>query len=321
MTPFEFGAVSSQDLHSTIMKTAGAYDFVEHYTSPRAALNILRSKQIWFTNISNMNDISEMVGGCRIAYQTLMQQADALFVAFPDFAKQVLEDFDRRFIASYKDSYAFCLTGHDASQAAGRLEMWRGYGADGVGVCLVLKRAPIIQDRMLDFPINWIPMICEPPNTLASRVTQYLQRVSTVLAENQGLLREHRQEIVNITAHTLLLMGVAHKHIQFSYEREIRLIHMKAFQVPTPGRMLYDAEVIRGTLQPLLKVNLADYSDLGVPGTQLEDLLERILIGPSSMAEMQAKALDHVLKANGLPNVPVDLCDIPYRSSARPILE
>lgn len=314
MTPLDFSTITSRDFLATAARAVEPYDFVEHYTSPKGALNILRSKQIWFTNVSNMNDISEMLGGCQVAYQATQQQIPSLFSAFGDFGTKVLAEFDNRFRIVHRDTYAFCLSGHDPDQGSGRLAMWRSYGADGAGVCLVLKRHPIIQMRIMDFPINWVPMICEAPNDLAGRVAAFLKTAAQTLSANPNLLKDHFQEVVTIVAHTLLLFGVAHKHIQFSYEQEIRLVHMKAFQSPILDKMTYDAEVIRGTLQPLFKVNLADYADFGLPGTQLPDLLERILIGPSPMAEMQGKALDHVLKANGLPNVPVTLCDIPYRS-------
>lgn len=309
-----FAKSCAEELFAFMRPKIDPYEFVEHYTSAAGAIGIIRDREIWMTNVSTMNDISEIVGGCQIVYGAVQQGCSLLLEPFENLQRDILSDLQSRFSVTIQDTYAFCLASHDVEQPTGRLTMWRGYGADGAGFCLVLKRRPIMDFREINFPINWVPMICEMPEQLAQRAIVFIGRCASLLAEAPSLLNEVRNQVVYVIAHTLLLLGIAHKHVQFAYEQEIRLIHLKPFNQIIADRMRYDAEIIRGNLLPLLKVGLADYADHGLPGTELPTILEKVIVGPSPKADMQIKAIQTLLEGQGLSSVPVQRCEIPYRS-------
>jgi hypothetical protein len=309
-----FARSCGKELLAIAQDKISQYDSVEHYTSAAGAIGILRNREIWMTNVSTMNDASEIIGGCQIVYQAVEQACTLILEQFGDLQRQILTDLQARFSASIQDTYAFCLSGHDVGQPTGRLTMWRGYGADGAGFCLVLKRRPIMDFRELNFPINWVPMLCETPDQLAARTIAFIKLCARSLSESPCLLGEARHQVVYTMAHTLLLLGIAHKHIQFAYEQEIRLIHLKPFQQLITDRMRYDAEIVRGNLLPIVKVGLTDYSDQGLPGVELSNILEKVIVGPSPKADMQTKAIQTLLEGQGLVDVSVQRCEIPYRS-------
>ena len=310
----QFASACGNELVAFARTKIDLYDFVEHYTSAAGAIGILRNREIWMTNVSTMNDASEKIGGSQIIKKTVEESCTRALAPFGELQRRILIELQSRFSAAINDTYAFCLAGHDVGQPTGRLTMWRGYGADGAGFCLVLKRRPIMDFRQLDFPINWVPMVCETPEELAERTVAFVELCASHLAGNPALLAETEDQVVYVIAHTLLLLGIAHKHTQFAYEQEIRLIHLKPFHALVDDRMKYDAEIIRGNLLPLVKVSLADYSDLGLPGVELPAILEKVIVGPSPKAEMQIKAIQTLLEGQGLSHVSVQRCDIPYRS-------
>lgn len=98
-----------------------------HYTSLNGLLGILRSRSIWATHASYLNDASEFFHGLAFA----KQQAGAIFeeddyvAAFGWAVRHALEGIDvgDLYIASF-------------SQKADLLSQWRGYCPAGGGVCL-----------------------------------------------------------------------------------------------------------------------------------------------------------------------------------------
>jgi hypothetical protein len=83
-----------------------------------------------------------------------------------------------------------------------------------------------------------------------------------------------------------------------------------------PSRLLVPTvEVVRGTPQTVLKIDLQNHPDQGLVGLALPELLDRIIIGPCEFPEVIRKAFHHILVQAGVPE-PEDkivVSDIPLR--------
>jgi len=285
---------------------------LEHYTSSEVAAQIIRNREFWFTNVAFMNDHSEITGGLKLIHDVLAHISDP-FRSVPglwDDLPKYLVGIAGQIVA---DTFALSLSGHDRASSDGRLVMWRSYGADGKGACLVLKRQPIVDDRDIDFPISWIPMTCETESDFRTRVRNALAAIDVrIHAQLQRIMMIPRETIHYHLAHGLVQLALGYKHIEFAYEREVRLIHHRKWTTPIPPHMSYDAQVIRGVLRPIFKVKFVGYPDNGLPDSDMANVLERVIVGPSDTGVMQKQAFEFLLENQGI-QAPVSICPIPYR--------
>ena len=114
-----------------------------HYTSIRNLENILRSEEIWFSHPRSMNDISEQRFGFDkfrsiINYDHEFEKSFQWkfgFSIFRGLFNQYCSLLDRGW---FDNIYCFCLSEHETNDQDGKLSMWRGYGANGSGVALVI---------------------------------------------------------------------------------------------------------------------------------------------------------------------------------------
>ena len=109
---------------------------------------ILTSNEVWFSNPLFMNDMDELRFG--------INQGNTLVMSSEKIAKACLtpqraQIFKQSF-ANYYDlfanqhvlnTYVFCMSMHDKDDNDGMLSMWRGYGANGNGVAIVIDTAQL----------------------------------------------------------------------------------------------------------------------------------------------------------------------------------
>jgi len=98
-----------------------------HYTSLNGILGILRSRSIWATHVSYLNDASEFFHGLEFAKQIAsgIFMEDDYLAAFGWAVRHALEEI------STDDLYVTSL-----SEKADLLSQWRGYCPTGAGLCL-----------------------------------------------------------------------------------------------------------------------------------------------------------------------------------------
>lgn len=142
-----------------------------HYTTIQTLEKILASNEVWFSNPLFMNDIEEvrfgileaneivsasyrLVDACRTQERALLFKNH--FTHYSNqFASPSLLKADNQIVVApgllpspalspyILDTYVFCLSNHSSDDNDGRLSMWRGYGANGNGACIVFDTAQI----------------------------------------------------------------------------------------------------------------------------------------------------------------------------------
>jgi hypothetical protein len=103
---------------------------LHHYTSMKSLLGIVEEKEIWFTNIEYLNDISEFKEG-RNLFMEFLRKAEETFVSADTYAS--IRNYIEEMITPY-DIFSFSVT-----EVRDSLEQWRGYANAESGVMVTLQ--------------------------------------------------------------------------------------------------------------------------------------------------------------------------------------
>ena len=119
-----------------------------HYTTIQVLEKILMTNEIWFSNPLFMNDLEEVRFGILEGSKVAMESeeiAKACKTAerarhFRHWFGHYFGEFDTRHLVN---TYVFCMSQHGNDDNDGLLSMWRGYGANGNGVAIVIDTAQL----------------------------------------------------------------------------------------------------------------------------------------------------------------------------------
>lgn len=98
-------------------------DIIYRYATPRTALGMLESQELWFTDITKMNDRNEYSCGYRVIERIIYGE-------YPD-KTHILE-----LISPSRINSDFSILICSFSQDGDSLSMWRGYGGHGGGIAI-----------------------------------------------------------------------------------------------------------------------------------------------------------------------------------------
>ena len=168
-----------------------------HYTTAVAAMNILKSKEVWLRNILSMNDYMEVRQGLNCLYRAYdgdvgEQFRSALNGLFDKLAEEIAELFRGWMPYIENDTYIACLSEHTVCEDEhGLLPMWRAYGKS-TGVALVLNNTSILADSA---PLG---VYSSPVEYFSDLEFEHeLQRIVQGIRGNENFLRDQgRQTII-----------------------------------------------------------------------------------------------------------------------------
>ena len=289
-----------------------------HYTTVSTLEKIVQGEELWFSNPLFMNDWEELEFGMNLGAQVFRTHADLEGACeTPENHRQLLDAFSRLFDDFDRnhaiDTYVLCLAEHDSANEDGALSMWRGYGANGNGVALVIDTSRIR-------PTVGSPFIAARV-VYASHLERQEWMVRTVdrMAE---LLRQHGATESNLisTAHyffeRLKLFSLFTKHNGFHEEREWRIVY---FSQKDHQRLL--APMIGYSLsakgvEPKLKLHLPRVPPEAGGPISLEEIVAMVLLGPSLSTVVSGAAVRRMLALLDKKSLAarVRASSIPYRA-------
>ena len=286
-----------------------------YYTTADTATSILSKGQIWMRSTMAMNDYLEVEHGfeecLNPAYKAEPGKAlnAALDACFPGLADELKDYFNGWLPGIRSDTYITCVSEHLAEEDRhGRLSMWRAYGGSA-GVALVLNGAVMFSETDA-LGAYASPVAYLSPGAFAAELVQIAKNI----AGETAYLRSLDREAVRGFAFNMMRFAVlCTKHPGFHEEREWRVVASPAMhpeKLPAPV-----VEVIRGTPQAVLKIDLKNRLDEGLVGLALPELLNRIIIGPCEFPPVVYKALRQLLVEAGVPEPDrkIVISDIPLR--------
>jgi Protein of unknown function (DUF2971) len=285
-----------------------------YYTTADTATKILGSKQIWLRNTAVMNDYSEVQYGIQCLDAACSAEPGknfniALNTCFQGLADEVRGLFNGWLPIISEDTYVTCLSQHLSKEDQhGRLSMWRAYGC-GTGVALVINGAVMFGNTHV-LQVFSSPVAYEEPHIVAER----LNKIAKNISNDVGFLRDLGREHVKSAVFNMFLFGIlCTKHPGFHEEREWRAIASPQIW-PTP-HCSFAIEVIHGTPQRVLKLDLKNHPEQDLVGLAIPELINRVIIGPCQFPAIIRAAFLELLQQAGVPDADerVITSDIPLR--------
>jgi len=288
-----------------------------HYTTAAGALGILSTKSLWLRNALVMDDFSEVQTGFAELSKYFQDEkkrgrfSQAFDGVNSNTLRLAIERFDQWWGHVQTNTFLACFSEHAESEdAIGKLSMWRAFGKSETGVALVLR----FPEKYAALPLKLMlrpVMYLDTPD----RIEAELSQVVTNVESNYPFLNTlDPDRIVNALFYMLVLTTVTTKHQGFYEEREYRLCY---FPLLNKSDFITDQTVtIHGIPQVVHKVPLENNTEQGIHGMSLNELLDRVIIGPSQYSLSIAQSLSRAMERAGVdkPDSKIAISNIPIRT-------
>jgi hypothetical protein len=287
-------------------------NMLAHYTSIQAFRSIVASQQLWFSLVRDTNDTSEVIEGTRIVSASLQEHGPRMFADYESF--DTARQFEARRELLETDTYVLSLCEHGSDSRTDRLEMWKDYGHNGNGLCMVLRKATVLdQSAKGRFPVHWAPIEYAKHEGLSERVRRRLLLIKRVINATQHVETLSSQVFGMLIAQCVVQLVLSHKNIGFEYEKEVRFVRSRLLQeLAPPEGAGYRNVTIDGVVKSKFILPLRYYPEFKIDASLIA-LLDQIIIGPSSHQDYLHRELVTILSGNHLDHVPIIRSDIPYR--------
>ncbi len=290
-----------------------------HYTSAETALRIIRGdgtdRALWLRNATEMNDFSEIEFGQACLEHTLNQPgiADRLGRIGESLGinidNEVFGPMGEERQRIKRETFLLSLSEHDSADNMGVLSMWRAYGGNS-NVCLLFNTDALTSPQQA-YDVDITVVDYGGPDGFSKRFTSVLDDVEKNLEQ---LKRVDQHQITFNWKAVLDDMVLSTKHPSFAEEKEWRIIYRRKAtpMIPAPP---YKIVVLAGIAQVVHYLPMADVPDMSVKKATLEDILDRIIIGPTANPPLVMEAFVTQLYQAGISNPAqrVVTCNIPLR--------
>ncbi len=302
-----------QDFYDTLKDRRFVY-----YTNAETAKKIIENNEIWLRNSLLMNDYSEISYGLSVGEKVMegpigkkiYSLAEGIYPGVKSEVESLLIQ-NKHFWK--KETYLTCLSLHNLDEdRIGRLSMWRAYG----DVALVMNNKPFLNEND-QLGVSSTP-VYYGENDYIRHLNYLTEQIKTRAA---GLKSRNEVDQKTILVYAILMSyffaAIGIKHSGFSEEKEWRLFfHPQENTNPLLEKRI---ENIGGIVQPIYALKLKDDPDNGMHKADIPNLLDRIIIGPTSQPHVIKSAFVELLAGAGVDNAAekVYVSDIPLRSSSR----
>lgn len=288
-----------------------------HYTSVQVLESILKNNEAWFSNPLFMNDFEELRFG--------LEEGEELFFVSPDVDKAAQTPeraaLLRQHFAYYLgqmqrdgalDVYVFCVSEHPESDFDGALSMWRGYAANGSGVAVVFdpRRLPLQEggDVLMFAKVEY--------GTREERIAE----LKGILADWCSMLAAANvpDDKLHIPAFSLyyamIVFALTRKHSGFHEEAEWRLMWVRQPHLKSNFEKLLGYHL--GPRGPEPKLKYRPIPELGSTIDNIDELIDRIILGPMSSSPLVEKTIKRMLELLGKAHLAerVYASTIPFRT-------
>jgi|SRR5215472_511158 len=288
-----------------------------HYTTAKAALNIIRTKRFWLRNTNCMADYSEVQHGFDIFNQYFLDPAkrktfvDAFDSCNPGVAEEAIKAFNDWWLDIRLNTYIACVSEHqDSEDQHGRLSMWRAFGGIGTRVGIVF-RFPYVSISPVTLALSFSPVAYLSRSGAHSVIDEVL---ANVLANRDFLRTFTREAFVQLVFQMFVYGIVCLKHEGFHEEREWRAIYTpKRWSSPL---MESSTEVLAGVPQIVYKIPLDGSVAPQIADVDFAQVFDRLIVGPTPYPWPVGMAFVEALKAAGVANAEgrIFASDIPIRA-------
>jgi hypothetical protein len=295
---------------------ADAYNRVErvnllgHYTSFESFEKILESKSLQIRLARKMPDLNEIIRGTAVADRVLREEGSELLRHASINIDYCAEKFAQLRSQVDRDAFIFSLT--EYVEGEDDINFWERYSDEARGVCLVFHRSKILEPNLGGkFPIKWLYVIYGHVDAFATEFRNGLRLIDNVCQMHSAAMPIPNMALEAGVASLLAVLSPACKGAYYRSEREIRFLHIPAFErarILPHGAGIYNREV-KGEQQNCFVLPLRDYPDLGIniePGV----VLDHLVVGPRGNIDK----VRTLLRLHGLEHLRVIQSDCSLRA-------
>jgi hypothetical protein len=292
---------------------------ISHYCSTSTLESILKYRQIWLSNPLLMNDLEELRFGM-LTGRERFRSNEQLKVAlgsqsrYNDFKNPLENLFDGFAKEGAFDVYIACFAQHRRNDDDGLLSMWRGYGANGNGACIVFDTSELNE-------VDESPLIIGKVE-YASR-NERIEWIDGIIATFAEILQAHSvpDEELRFASwilfERLLIFTLYTKHSGFHEEQEWRIVYMQHRDQEGLLAKMLDYHIGPRGAEPKLKFDIAPLKGVADEAVLIDKIVHKIILGPTSAADIHRLSVARMLERIGRGALVPKLLSstIPYRAA------
>lgn len=312
--------------------------FLCHYTSFTSFEKIVDTKSLILSPLSYTNDYSEFRRGFHevmALFESFMKQhgdnvSDSKRKLIDAFVTHAKANRDQVYFRQFLSCWSQCDPG-DPKESPDRLSMWRGYAADGHGVCMVLDLNKVDIAGMAPSNIILLPVIYETEEEIRKRADESFGEFLHQIDNKSETLNWDPVDIKNAMIYILNTLAITHKHPAYSEEKEWRLVcdyeELSGYVGSIEGSKISRniSYIIDKNPRAVVRLFLDGKENLDPIRVDLQEILSDVYIGPCSwdLRHQRLMAVKSFLDEKGFKvrdtldsqtqGVNVRLSDIPYR--------
>jgi hypothetical protein len=287
---------------------------IYHYTDDTGLRGILESGKLWFTDIFQLNDPSELKHGVKCAIEILESKADTGSVLLKLFTKQFKETLELpRTIESAAHLFVCCFS-HDRDD----LGQWRAYADNGRGYSLGFD-GPMFKE-VFDEDIKKHAHLENAPFYVMYDEAKLCEILKELIATIDPILmlsakdkpsldiisyRTFLRNLTIIVVVNCISLSLLFKHKAYSNEKEYRFLQIHGAIDPV------DNLKFRSRPYSLIRYRELDWKSVA------PESLKEIMIGPAADETVARRFVDNCLSAY-LPaatgTIKIEKSPIPYRN-------
>jgi hypothetical protein len=270
----------------------GAATPIHHYTDLGGLKGIVENSDLWLTNSRYSNDDEELLHGLGVVREVIVEQ-----LAGPNgpLRRPYLEEVLALLEAPSPEGVYICCF----CESSNLLSQWRGYGANGTGVCIAFDPKGFDFITGPDSPTRGLMRLW---SVFYPRETQ--RRIVHQALDFHFMLNMPPAEQARLAADALLFFVPTFKNADFAEEQELRLVF-----TPEPDFASQpEFRVARGMLTPYYSLQ-----SLAAAPAPRRLPITSVLIGPSKNKAVNLDAARMLLDKAGYDDVPLDYSKTPYR--------
>jgi hypothetical protein len=289
-----------------------------HYTSTAALISIVSNNELWLSDATFLNDMTEIEHGRNLACACLASAIDAetrsdVRLMLELTAAQFTKITDPCIYVA-----CFSLEGDDLAQ-------WRGYGRGGAPIAIELEHGPLMFGYTSEGSLNLVVYESDDQTWIFNRlVSAYADAYAEDLRDPVPVPRpeplpadEEREICVRSLYHALWRYIVACKDSAFRSEREVRFTYiahdMSDFGTWYPEHPEPMFREYAGRVVPYLSSKNLDFRNMERVGEVPKLPIRSVRIGPIFDQKLIARGVRRLLDSFGHSDVEITLSGAPFR--------
>ena len=190
--------------------------------------------------------------------------------------------------------------------------MWRSYGWNGNGACIVFDTSKIAKVNGSPLLIGEVLYGSDQQRT--EQIASYISQFCKIMVKNE-IPTDKLGMATLYLFERIILFALFTKHSGFAEEQEWRIVYRPERDQNNSLTAMIDYEVGSRGIEPKLKLKVMEVAGAIGKGTTLSSLIDRIILGPSMSSPLATTMIEKMFDKISKPDLKFKLraSAIPFR--------